>query len=96
VHHHAPLDANCKRFIQERPVNWGQLISHAGVEESTMSSRGKGFIRAQKLQTLALGYRKAKTENTWQNPQTTGILEQWGKFYSLPLERSILDTGLGA
>jgi hypothetical protein len=46
------LDANCKRFIQERPVHWGQLISHAGVEESTMSPRGKGFI-------------KAKTANIW-------------------------------
>jgi hypothetical protein len=46
------LDANCKRFIWERPVNWGRLVSHAGVEESTKSSRGKGFI-------------KAKTANTW-------------------------------
>jgi hypothetical protein len=83
------LDANCKRFIQKRPVHWGRLVSHAGVEESTLSSRGKGFI-------------KAETANTWhwaierQKPQTPGILEQWGKFYSLPLVRSILDTGLGA
>ena len=46
------LDANSKRFIWERPVHWGKPVIHAGVEESTLSSRGKGFI-------------KAKTANTW-------------------------------
>jgi len=40
--------------------------------------------------------RKAKTTNTWQKLQTLGSLEQWGKFYSLPLVRLILDTDLGA
>ena len=54
-------------------MHWGRLVSHAGVEESTLSSRGKGFI-------------KAETANTWhwaierQKPQTPGILEQWGYF----------------
>ena len=53
------LDANCKRFIRERPVHWGWLVSHTGVEESmTPSSRSKGFI-------------KAKTANTW-HPGTMG------------------------
>jgi hypothetical protein len=52
------LDANCKRFIRERPVHWGRLLSHAGVGESTTNSRGKGFI-------------KAKTANTW-HPGTMG------------------------
>jgi hypothetical protein len=33
-------------------VHWGRLLSHSGVEESTSSSRGKGFI-------------KAETANTW-------------------------------
>jgi hypothetical protein len=46
------LDANCKRFIWERPVHWGRLLSNAGVEESTTSTRGKGFI-------------KVKPANTW-------------------------------
>jgi hypothetical protein len=41
------LDANCKRFIWEKPVHWGRLVSHTGVEESTTNSRGKGFIKAQ-------------------------------------------------
>ena len=46
------LDANSKRFNWERPVHWGRLVSHAGVEESTPSSKGKGLI-------------KAETANTW-------------------------------
>jgi hypothetical protein len=46
------LDANSKRFNRERPVHWGQLVSYTGVEESTLSSKGKGFI-------------KAKTAHTW-------------------------------
>jgi hypothetical protein len=49
------LDSNCKMYIQERPVHWGRLVSYAGVEESTMSSRGKGFIKAQNPQTPGIG-----------------------------------------
>ena len=41
------LDANSKRFNRERPVHWERLVSHAGVEESTPSSRGKGLIKAE-------------------------------------------------
>ena len=33
-------------------MHWGRLVSHAGVEESTQKSKGKGFI-------------KAETTNTW-------------------------------
>jgi hypothetical protein len=54
------LDANCKRFIRERPVHWGQLLLLPEVEESTRSSRGKGFINA-------------KTAKTWQKLQTPDI-----------------------
>jgi hypothetical protein len=73
------LDANCKRFILERPVHWGRLLSHAGVEESMKSSRGKGFIKTQKPQTPGIGLWQgknhkhlAKTTNTW-HPETMGL-----------------------
>jgi hypothetical protein len=34
-------------LIGERPEHWGRLVSHTGVEESTPSSRGKVFIKAE-------------------------------------------------
>jgi hypothetical protein len=32
-------------FIQGKPELWGQLVSHAGVEESTPRGRGPSFYR---------------------------------------------------
>jgi hypothetical protein len=32
-------------------VSWGRLVSQAGVEESTLSSRGKEFIKAEVANT---------------------------------------------
>jgi hypothetical protein len=40
-----------KDETQTRPVHWGPLIYHTGVEESTMNSRGKEFIKTQNPQT---------------------------------------------
>ena len=44
-----------KDETQTRPVHWGPLIYHTGVEESTMNSRGKEFIKTQNPQTPGIG-----------------------------------------
>ena len=56
------LDANCKRFIRERPVHWGQLVSHAGVEKLT--NELKGFIKTEKPQTPG---KNRKHLTSWNN-----------------------------
>jgi hypothetical protein len=79
-------------------VHWGRLISHAGVEESTTSSRGKGFIKAEtantwhwaiafgKLASLHNGFKEWLEYSVQTFPATMGQV----------LLPAINDTGLGA